>query len=139
MADPSLPDEGRLEISVFDETEGKPIENAEIKVMKHGDHLHILDNEVTGQSGESGIINLAAPDISLSMNAENEEERPYSEYDIIVSSPGRRDVLIEGVQILPHATARQNVFMHSTDTRYISRNYYHSRQYTLGAFSSKSI
>ena len=66
------------------------------------------------------MINLAAPPIELSMDSENQEERPYSEYDLIVSSPGRRDVLIEGVQILPHATARQNVFMHSLDTRNIS-------------------
>ena len=70
--------------------------------------------------GNLGIINLAAPPISLSMDSENEEERPYSEYDLIVSSPGHRDVLIEGVQILPHCTARQNVFMHSTVTRNIT-------------------
>ena len=53
MANPSLPDEGRLEISVFDETEGMPIPNAEIKITPHGDHLHILDNEITGISGET--------------------------------------------------------------------------------------
>ena len=53
MPSRQFPDEGRLEISVFDTTEGMPIENAEIKVTPRGNHLHILDNEVTGQSGES--------------------------------------------------------------------------------------
>ena len=115
MADPSLPDEGRLKVNVFDESQGMPIPNAEVKITPRGDHLHILDTEVTGESGEAPTVNLAAPSIDLSMDSDNDYERPYSEYDVIVSAPGRRDVLVEGVQILPHSTAQQNIIMHSSE------------------------
>ena len=63
-----------------------------------------------------GTVNLSAPAFSLSQNPEA-QERPYSEYDIIVTAPNHRDVIIEGVQILPDVVAQQDVFMHTNMQR----------------------
>ncbi|MCL2859909.1 MAG: peptidoglycan-binding protein [Oscillospiraceae bacterium] len=59
-----------------------------------------------------GIVSLAAPALLLSQNPET-EERPYSEYNLIITAPNHRDIIIEGVQILPDTIAQQNVFMHT--------------------------
>jgi len=59
-----------------------------------------------------GIVNLYAPDFQLSQNPEA-EEKPYSEYDLIVTAPNHITVLIDGVQILPNSIAEQNIIMHT--------------------------
>lgn len=105
-----LSGEGQLHISVFDNNESRPMSNADVKITPRGDTSIVLDELTTDDSGETDTVNLAAPNISLSQNPET-EERPYSEYDLIVTAPNRAQTIIEGVQILPNSIANQNVFL----------------------------
>lgn len=112
QTDSSMPDEGRLHISVFDNTEGMPISNADVKITPRGDYSNVLDEERTDDSGETDIVNLPTPPLSFSQNPEY-DARPYGEYDLIVTAPNRNETIIEGVQVLPNSIAKQNVFMHT--------------------------
>ena len=45
--------EGGLHINVFDNSEGKPLSNAEIKITPRGDRSNVLVDEFTNQSGQT--------------------------------------------------------------------------------------
>lgn len=61
----------------------------------------------TDSSGNTPVIELAAPPVEFSQNPG--EPKPYSEYDVYVSLDGYKPVIIEGAQILPDSTALQHI------------------------------
>jgi len=97
---------GRLQIGIFASDIGRPASNAMVNITPRGIRNQILEELVTDNSGQTPIIDLAAPPLEFSMSGEN---KPYSEYDIQVMMDGYEPQVIEGVQILPAATAYQDI------------------------------
>jgi len=126
---------GRLQIGAFASDIGKPASNAMIRITPRGVKNQILDELITDRSGQTPIIDLAAPPLEFSMSG---EYKPYSEYDIQIMMEGYEPQIIEGVQILPATTAYQDIRLspiveHTSQSRIIS-----IREHTLwGAFPPK--
>ena len=69
--------DGFLRVSVYDETEGRPLNNVTVSISSSGEEGEIIENLVTDSSGNTESINLGAPDIAYSLEPET-EIRPYS-------------------------------------------------------------
>ncbi len=101
---------GFLQVSVFAQDVGMPVEGANILVSPKGDASNILMDLITDCSGQTPTVDLPAPPAELSLNART-KERPYSEYDIVVQAEGFEASIIKGVQILPDSDALQSVYL----------------------------
>ncbi len=112
---------GYLRISVYDENEGRPIDNATVSISLPGEEENVIEQLVTNSSGNTEQIDLSAPDIEYSLEPET-EVRPYSEYNISVNVDGFEPTRIEGVQILPDTLALQNIFLNRRQTTSSSSN-----------------
>lgn len=102
--------DGFLRVSVYDETEGRPLNNITVDISTPGDDGAVIERLTTDSSGNTETIDLGAPDIGYSLEPES-TVRPYSEYDLTVNADGFEPYRIEGVQILPEALALQNIFL----------------------------
>lgn len=102
--------EGFLRVSVYNGTEGRPLNNVTVDISTHGEGGELVERLNTDSSGNTETVNLGAPDIGYSLEPET-EVRPYSEYDITVNAEGFESLKIEGVQILPETLALQNIFL----------------------------
>lgn len=100
-------DTGKLQINVTTERGVYPIQNAQVALSFTGEPGAPLERLTTDESGNTGILDLAAPPIEYSM--EPSESQPYSEYTIQVTAPGYRPVNISGIAVLPNRIAIQNV------------------------------
>ncbi|MCR5835059.1 MAG: SpoIID/LytB domain-containing protein [Lachnospiraceae bacterium] len=122
---------GRLQVNVTGEN-NEPIQNAKVRVIANSAMLNrnismdsdldgrndgsayydlnetVVENVETDESGQTDELNLAAPDISLSLDESN-EIRPYSKYSVIISAPGFDREIINGVEILPDILSICNV------------------------------
>jgi hypothetical protein len=67
-----------------------------------------LEELSTNSSGQTEVVELAAPPIEYSLDSSNGMQ-PYSEYTIQVSAPGYETMFISGAEILPTVKAIQNV------------------------------
>ena len=110
MQNQSIFQKGFLRVSVYDETEGRPLNNVEVDISPTGDNGTVVERLVTDSSGNTEQIDLSAPDIEYSLTPES-EVRPYSEYDITVNVDGFEPYRVEGVQILPETLALQSIFL----------------------------
>lgn len=99
-------DTGRLQVNVYSNNVSTPIDNATIRIAPRANGK-IIDEIITNSSGQTPIMDLAAPPLEFSQSPG--EPKPYSEYDLFVMDKGHEAVMVEGVQILPNATAIQNV------------------------------
>jgi len=97
---------GRLQIGTFATDIGRPASNARVRVSPRGARNQILVELITDSSGQTPVIDLAAPPLEFSMSG---EYKPYSEYDIQIVMDGYQPQIIEGVQILPATTAYQDI------------------------------
>ena len=102
--------EGFLRVSVYNGTEGRPLNNVTVDISTPGEGGEVIERLNTDSSGNTETIDLGAPDIGYSLEPEA-EVRPYSEYDITVNADGFEPFKIEGVQILPESLALQNIFL----------------------------
>jgi len=98
---------GRLQINTFAIDVGRPATNAIVRVMPRGERSDVIEEMISDSSGQTPVINLPAPPVEFSMQPAG--EKPYSVYDVSVNMEGYEDVYVEGVQILPHTTAYQDV------------------------------
>ncbi len=106
---------------MYDENEGRPINNATVSISLPGEEENVIEQLVTDSSGNTEQIDLSAPDIEYSLEPET-EVRPYSEYNITVNVEGFEPTRIEGVQILPETLALQNIFLNRRQTTSSSIN-----------------
>jgi hypothetical protein len=99
-------DTGYLQVNIFGNNKGMPIDNATVKVMDYvsGDTIEELR---TDSSGQTPVIELPAPPLDNSL--ETNQPKPYSEYSVSVDADGFETTNIEGVQILPTSKALQNI------------------------------
>ncbi len=97
---------GFLIIQVYADNEAQPVEGAKIKITGPDTNL----NETTDESGKTREIPLNAPSKEFSLSPQS-DVKPYSEYNLSVSTPGLETAIIEGVQIFDGETAIQKVYL----------------------------
>jgi len=105
--DPQLSGQGRLQVGTYEIDVGRPAGNALIQIFNKGNRERIIEELSTDSSGQTPVINLAAPPLDFSMQPHMPQ--PYSEYDISVTTEGYEPKMIEGVQIFPDSTACQDI------------------------------
>lgn len=98
-------DRGRLRIQV--QSQARPIENAQVAVSYTGDPESTVEQVVTDGNGQTEELTLPAPPLEYSM--EPSASQPYAEYTLRITAPGYEPVTISGTEILPDATALQEV------------------------------
>lgn len=101
-------DRGRLQIGTYAADVGMPAANATVRIAPHGTS-DVIEELVTDSSGQSLTMDLPAPPLEYSQ--EFGMPQPYSEYDVLTLMDGYEPMLVEGVQILPDATANQNIML----------------------------
>ncbi len=92
---------GRLQVDALF-APGQPAAGALVQVTPTNDRQNILDEAVADSSGQTPLFSLSAPPVQNSMNP---GEKPYDEFDVMVSLDGYEPALVEGVQILPETTS----------------------------------
>ena len=107
-------DRGLLQVNVTSEPTSFPISNATISISYTGVPGQTLEQIQTNSSGQTDVLELAAPPIELSLNPNNDIQ-PYSEYTIEVTAPGYEPVSISGTEILADVTALQNVSLRPSE------------------------
>lgn len=105
---------GQLQINVTSEPTSFPISEASISISYTGVPGPILEQLQTNSSGQTEIIDLAAPPVEYSLNPNNEIQ-PYSEYTLNVTAPGYEPISISGTEILANETAIQNISMRPSE------------------------
>lgn len=100
---------GKIQINIFGETVGQPLEGARVTVSSASENSNVVSEIITNSSGKSDILELEAPPLEYSLNANS--PKPYSEYNLKIERNNFEDILIEKVQILPNVLSQQNVFM----------------------------
>lgn len=98
-------DQGRLQIQV--QSQARPVENAQIAISYSGDPESTVEQVTTDRNGQTEELTLAAPPLEYSM--EPSSSQPYAEYTLRITAPGYEPVTISGAEILPDATALQEV------------------------------
>ena len=111
---PVGPDQGRLQINVTANVGLIPIQNANITVSYTGDPNNTLETLTTDSSGQTDTVSLSAPPLEYSLAPTS--PMPYSEYTLNITAPGYEPVTVSGVEVLPDATALQNIEMTPTET-----------------------
>lgn len=101
---------GTIKISVTSSLGMIPIQNAEISISYTGEPNSVLMNLTTDSSGQTGVVELPAPALELSM-LPDPGEQPYSEYNISVTAQGYEPVLVTGSEILPGELSLQPISM----------------------------
>ena len=105
---PDTPDKGRLQINITSEITSVPIPDAVVNISFTGVPENQLEQVSTNSSGQTDVLELAAPPLEYSLNPDSEVQ-PYSEYTLQIEAPGFETVSIAGTQILPDVEAVQNV------------------------------
>lgn len=106
-------DKGTLQVHLFNQSNGNPIEGAKIAVSYTGNPSQTLEEVTTDDSGNTETITLDTPPLEYSM--EPNENQPYAEYTIQVQAPGYRDITISAIDVLPGEKAVQEVEMEAQD------------------------
>ena len=100
-------DRGRLQVTVLTEDGAKPVENAVVRISYTGVPDSVLEELKTDSSGQTPVLELAAPPLEYSM--EPSEEQPYAEYTVQIRAEGYEPEEIAGTEILPDVLALQPV------------------------------
>lgn len=99
--------QGLLQINVVSIQNNFPIQNATVRISYKGMPDSTIEEVTTNQSGQTEPIPLDAPPLEYSLTPG--DEQPYSEYNLRVTAPGYKPLVISGTEILPEATAIQPV------------------------------
>lgn len=102
-----LIDQGLLQVNVVSIQNNFPIQNATVRITYKGNPDSTVEEVSTNSSGQTEQVSLDAPPLEYSMSPS--DEQPYSEYNLHVTAPGFKPLVISGTEILPEATAIQPV------------------------------
>lgn len=102
-------DQGLLQVNVVSIVNNFPIENATIRISYKGNPDSTVEQVSTNSSGQTEQVSLDAPPLEYSLTPG--DQQPYSEYNLSISAPGYKPLVISGTEILPDATAIQPVAM----------------------------
>ena len=114
-AQADTPDTGKLQINVSSSVTAYPVTDATISISYTGIPENTLEVVETNSSGQTDVLDLAAPPVEYSLD-ENNTKQPYSEYTLQVSAPGFEPISISGTEILSNVTAIQNILLQPEDT-----------------------
>ncbi len=101
---------GSIKISLTSSVGLFPIENATITVSFTGDPETPLETLTTDASGQTPVISLPAPDVSLSLSPTTAEQ-PYAEYNIRAEAEGYEPVLVSGSEVFADTLSLQPISM----------------------------
>lgn len=101
--------EGELEVSLTTQTGLRPIPDATVQITTIDDPTNIIEELHTDESGITPVIDLPAPSIEYS--SEPDGPQPYSEYNVYITAPGFRSVLVSGAQVFPDTMSLQRKAM----------------------------
>lgn len=99
-----------------------PIENVNISIYQTGEPTNKLEELSTDNDGQTQEIELAAPPVELSLDANNIIQ-PYSEYTVLAEAEGFEPVDISGIEILSGTQALQNIKMRPSEPEGQGRDY----------------
>lgn len=111
----TVPNSGTLRVNVISSIGLIPIENATVAISYTRDPNTVLETLTTNSSGQTPIVTLPTPPISLSLTP-GAEFQPYSEYNITVTAEGYEPVLVSGSELLSGELALQPIIMNPLDT-----------------------
>lgn len=98
-------DQGMLQVTVLNSDNNRPVENARVRISYSGDPDSVVEEVRTDSSGQTPVLNLAAPPIEYSM--EPVEQQPYAEYTVQIDAEGYEPKEVAGSEILPEVVSRQ--------------------------------
>jgi len=106
-----MPDQGRLQVQVYQGQSYKPIDNAKVTITQLPEASNKVAEQkvVSNNSGQTSIVELLAPSKDNSMKPS--DKAPYSLCDVKVEAEGYRPLLIKGCQIYPDTKAIQQCNM----------------------------
>ena len=99
------PDQGRLQVTVQDGANNRPVENARVRISYTGVPDNVIEEVRTDSSGKTPMLDLAAPPLEYSMKPV--EQQPYAEYTVQISADGFEPKEVAGTEVLPQAIAQQ--------------------------------
>jgi len=102
--------EGTIQISVVSSIGQIPVENATVTISYTGDPSSPLKVLTTDSSGQTPVTELPAPPLNLSLEPDNEQQ-PYSEYNIEVTAEGYEPVYVSGSEIFAGEFSLQPIQM----------------------------
>lgn len=106
---------GGMQISVVSAIGMLPIENATVVISYTGDPDSPIETLTTDSSGQTPTVELPAPPLNLSLNSQNEQQ-PYSEYNIFVTAENYEPVLVSGSEVFADQLSLQPIRMNPLAT-----------------------
>jgi len=103
-------EKGTLQINVINE-QNEPVSGARVQIFITGGTNAEIDNFTTDASGQSAVLELAAPPKELSLEKFN-DIRPYSEYTAVVNADGYEQSDVAGIEILAGTNSTINILLH---------------------------
>ena len=98
-------DRGKLQITVLNSEDNRPIDNALVTISYTGDPDSVIEQVRTDSSGQTPVLEMKAPPLEYSM--EPVEQQPYAEYTIQVTAVGYEPKEVSGTEVLPDVLAQQ--------------------------------
>ncbi len=106
---------GTLKISVVSAIGFIPVPNATVVISYTGDPDSPIETLTTDSSGQTPTVTLPAPPLDLSLNPDNDQQ-PYSEYNISVTAPDYESVFVSGSEIFADQLSLQPIRMNPIAT-----------------------
>lgn len=100
---------GKLIIKVYVDNIAQPLKDASVKIEGN----EVSKTSLTNEIGETETFSLKTPKIEYS--EVKSENKPYSEYDVVIFKEGLGQTTIHNVQIFPDVVSFQEVFLKSED------------------------
>lgn len=100
-------DRGQLQIQLVSQIQNRPIRGAKISISYTGAPGQPLEQVQTNSSGQTEMLELAAPPVEYSLQPS--VEQPYSEYNLNVEAEGYEPVEVSGSEILSGEISRQKI------------------------------
>ena len=91
-------DRGQLQIQIVSRIQNRPIREAKISISYTGAPGQPLEQVQTNSSGQTEMLELAAPPVEYSLQPS--VEQPYSKYNLNVEAEGYEPVEVSGSEIL---------------------------------------
>lgn len=127
---------GILHIQVLCALGSRPIDTANVEIYSKDDPNVILATLSTDVSGNITTLELPAPPPEYSMIPT--DDKPYSDYILVISAPGLKTVIIDSAQIFPNIVSTQKVSLPTVDSNaHDPQIIIISPNYLTGAFPPK--
>lgn len=105
---------GTLQIHVISRINMLPVEGATVVISYTGDPDAVLQTLTTDRSGQTAPVDLNTPALQLSLTPDTDQQ-PYSEYNISITAPNYRTLLISGSQLLSDQFSIQPILLEPID------------------------